>query len=170
MAGIYEERKEYGEAIEALERVVAEDPAHEGAHVGLMRLYAVLGRRREALGQYERLRDALSWGVWGRARGGDRTVARGDLGWHLPTARFAAGRWLPIGRAPVQRADDGKHNLPLARTSFIGRERETLEVKRLLGHDEAVDANGGWRLGQDAPGAQRWHRTWQGPTRMGHGW
>ena len=50
VAGIYEERKEYGEAIEALERVVAEDPAQEEAHVGLMRLYAVLGRRREASG------------------------------------------------------------------------------------------------------------------------
>src|SRR5215208_1602454 len=60
VAGFYEERKEFGEAIEALGRVVGEDPTHEGAHVGLMRLYAHSGRRREALGQYERLRDALS--------------------------------------------------------------------------------------------------------------
>jgi DNA-binding SARP family transcriptional activator len=59
LAALYEERNEFGEAIEALGRVVAQDPTHEGAHVGLMRVYALLGKRREALGQYERLRDAL---------------------------------------------------------------------------------------------------------------
>src|SRR5215203_888951 len=59
LGAVYEEREEFGEAIEALGRVVAEDPTHEGAHVGLIRLYALLGRRREALGHYERLRDAL---------------------------------------------------------------------------------------------------------------
>ena len=60
LAALYEEREEFGEAIEALGRVVAEEPTHEGAHVGLMRLYALSGRRREALSQYERLREALS--------------------------------------------------------------------------------------------------------------
>jgi DNA-binding SARP family transcriptional activator len=59
LAGVYEERAEVGPAIEALGRVVAVEPTHEGAHVGLMRLYALSGRRREALGQYERLREAL---------------------------------------------------------------------------------------------------------------
>ena len=39
---------------------MAVDPTHEEAHVGLMRLYALSGRRREALGQYERLREVLS--------------------------------------------------------------------------------------------------------------
>jgi DNA-binding SARP family transcriptional activator len=56
LASVCEGRRELGEAIEALGRAVAEDPTHEGAHVGLMRLYALLGRRREALGHYERLR------------------------------------------------------------------------------------------------------------------
>lgn len=44
LAGLYEEREEYGLAIEALRRVVAAEPAHEEAHVGLMRLYALSGR------------------------------------------------------------------------------------------------------------------------------
>ena len=39
--------------------VVAEEATNEGAHVGLMRLHALSGQRREALGQYERLREAL---------------------------------------------------------------------------------------------------------------
>ncbi len=59
LGGLYQERKEFGSAIEALSRLVAVEPTHEGAHVGLMRLYAFSGRRREALGQYERLRGAL---------------------------------------------------------------------------------------------------------------
>jgi DNA-binding SARP family transcriptional activator len=59
LAALYEERREFGEAIEALRRLVTEEHTHEGAHVGLMRLYALSGRRREALSQYERLREAL---------------------------------------------------------------------------------------------------------------
>lgn len=45
MAGIYEKREEYGPAIEALRKVLAEEPTNEEAHVGLMRLYATDGRR-----------------------------------------------------------------------------------------------------------------------------
>src|SRR5918998_79786 len=59
LGALYEERKEFGEAIEALSRVVAQEPTHERAHLGLMRLHALLGRRREALSQYEHLREAL---------------------------------------------------------------------------------------------------------------
>jgi DNA-binding SARP family transcriptional activator len=59
LAGLYEERKEYGASIEASSRAVAEELTHEGAHMGLMRQYALSGQRREALGQYERLREAL---------------------------------------------------------------------------------------------------------------
>jgi DNA-binding SARP family transcriptional activator len=58
VGALYEERKEFELGIEALGRVVAQEPTHEGAHVGLMRLHALLGRRTEALGQYERLREA----------------------------------------------------------------------------------------------------------------
>jgi DNA-binding SARP family transcriptional activator len=59
LADLYEEGEEYCSAIEALSRVVAEEATNEGAHVGLMRLHALSGQRREALGQYERLREAL---------------------------------------------------------------------------------------------------------------
>jgi len=49
LGALYEERKEFELGIEALSRVVGEEPTHEGAHGRLMRLYALLGRRREAL-------------------------------------------------------------------------------------------------------------------------
>jgi DNA-binding SARP family transcriptional activator len=60
LAGLYEQRGDYEGAIGALRRVLAEKPTYEEAHVGLMRLYAVSGRREEALSQYELLDEALS--------------------------------------------------------------------------------------------------------------
>ena len=129
VAGLYEERREFGEAIEALGRVVAEDPTHEGAHVGLMRSYALSERRREALRQYERLRDALfrEFGTEPEAA----TVRLHEEIWAgaLPPARSPLAAGSPSEDLPVA---GGRHNLPLARTSFIGREAERLEVKRLL--------------------------------------
>src|SRR5215212_2462326 len=59
LAALYERRGEYDAAAEALQRALASEPAHEGAHAQLMRVYALSGRRGEALEQYERLREAL---------------------------------------------------------------------------------------------------------------
>jgi len=130
LAGLYEERKEFGEAIEALSRVVAEEPTHEGAHVGLMRLYALSGQRREALRQYGRIRDALL-GEFGT----EPEVATTLLHQEIWAGTFPPAHSPPPGfsleEAPSP-AGAARHNLPLARTSFIGRERETLEIKRLL--------------------------------------
>ena len=131
LAGLYEERKEFEPAIEALGRVVAEEPTHEGAHVGLMRLYALSGRRREALSQYDRLRGVLFRELGARPEAA--AVRLHDEIWagSFPPADSSLGavaqpeeeRPFPVGAA--------RHNLPLARTSFVGREREVLEVKRL---------------------------------------
>ena len=98
-----------------------------GAHTTL----CTLGEAKGGLRQYERLREALfrEFGVEPEAA----TVRLHEEIWagtfppaHSPLAADSSSEELPAAR------DDGKHNLPLARTSFIGRERETLEVKRLL--------------------------------------
>ena len=142
VAGFYEERKEFGEAIEALNSVVAEDPTHEQAHAGLIRVYALLGRRREALGQYERLRDTLS-----REFGVEPEAASVRLHEEIWAGTFPPGD-LPLAGSPPGEetpspAEAARHNLPLARTSFIGRERETLEVKRLLAMTRLLTLTGG---------------------------
>ena len=49
MARLLEEHEDYEPAIEALEMVVADDPANQDAHAGLMRLYGLVGRRNESL-------------------------------------------------------------------------------------------------------------------------
>jgi predicted ATPase/DNA-binding SARP family transcriptional activator/DNA-binding CsgD family transcriptional regulator len=131
VARLYEERKEFGEAIEALGRVVAEDPMHEGAHVGLMRLYALLGRRREALRQYERLREALLREFGAEPEAASVRLQEEIWAGTFPPAHSPLAAGSPSEEFPAAGAG-GRHNLPLARTSFIGRGRETLEVKRLL--------------------------------------
>src|SRR5215210_681836 len=46
---LYEEHGEFDAGIEALGKAVAEEPSHEEANAGLMRLYALSGRREETL-------------------------------------------------------------------------------------------------------------------------
>jgi predicted ATPase/DNA-binding SARP family transcriptional activator len=135
LGALLEERNEFGEAVEALGRVVAEEPTHEGAHVGLMRLHALSGRRREALSQYEHLREAIS-----KEFGTEPQVATTRLQQEIWAGTFPHPDSLPAdlpakgeeATPSAARTPRKRHNLPLARASFIGRERERLEVKRLL--------------------------------------
>ena len=60
LAACYKAEGEYGEAIEALQRAVAAEPALEEGHVELMRLYARAGQRQQAIRQYEHLRTSLA--------------------------------------------------------------------------------------------------------------
>jgi predicted ATPase/DNA-binding SARP family transcriptional activator/DNA-binding CsgD family transcriptional regulator len=124
---LYEERGDHESAVEALRRGVAEEPAREEAHVGLMRLYAHLGRKGEALAQYERLEEVLLRELSTEPSASSRALRE----------EIAAGRYPPkeapsLTHLPEQALGTGKHNLPAARTSFVGREREMLEVKRAL--------------------------------------
>ena len=126
LAALYEERGAYGPALEVLRRATAEEPALEEAHVALMRLHALSGRRRDALWQYERLREALSRELVAEPEAATRRL-REDIGaGRLPPPAQPAGP--PRSELP----DSGKHNLPAPRTSFVGREREMVEVKRAL--------------------------------------
>ena len=118
LAGLYGERHEHGPAIEALGRAVAEEPTNEEAHAALMRHYALSGRLERALAQYERLRDALSGEPGPSVRRQRDEIASGEHG--------------PAPSAAPSSPQAGRHNLPLPKTSFVGRERELLEVGRLL--------------------------------------
>jgi predicted ATPase/DNA-binding SARP family transcriptional activator/DNA-binding CsgD family transcriptional regulator len=122
LAVLYEQRGEYEEAIEVLQKAMGWEPALEETHASLMRLYALSGRREAALTQYERLRASLR-----RELGAEPSA---------PTRRLreeiAAGRFAPARSAPEEQEGTGWHNLPTARTSFIGRERELVEIQRAL--------------------------------------
>jgi DNA-binding SARP family transcriptional activator len=60
LAGLLEARGEVDEAIAVVRRLVAADQLNEEAHAQLVRLYALTGRRTEAIRQYEHLRELLA--------------------------------------------------------------------------------------------------------------
>jgi predicted ATPase/DNA-binding SARP family transcriptional activator/DNA-binding CsgD family transcriptional regulator len=126
LAGLYQEREEHALAIEALRRAIFEEPTLEEAHAALMRLHAISGRPERSLAQYERLRDVLH-----RCVGTPPAEATRHL-----RNEIAAGTLLPtptVGHVQgMEPPRVGKHNLPAPITSFVGREREMLEVKRLI--------------------------------------
>ncbi|HEX5915697.1 MAG TPA: BTAD domain-containing putative transcriptional regulator, partial [Rubrobacter sp.] len=130
LAGLYEERGAEGElasAVQALQRVLLEEPTNEEAHAGLMRLYASSGRSGEALRQYERLSEALSSEL-----GAEPSASTHALSEEIAAGRFPADAAQPASLSPEETAGVGTHNLPAQRTAFVGREREMLEVKRAL--------------------------------------
>jgi predicted ATPase/DNA-binding SARP family transcriptional activator/DNA-binding CsgD family transcriptional regulator len=126
LSGIVEERGDLGSATELLGKVIAEEPTSEGAHASLMRVYALWGRRGEALSQYGRLKEIL-------ARYLDAEPSASVRALHQ---EIAAGRYPPH-EAPwhntvAGRSETTRHNLPVPMTTFVGREREIAEVKREL--------------------------------------
>ncbi len=130
-------------AIEVLERAVVIDPLHEEVHRALMRLFAAGGRRQQALEQYHQLREALSRDLeaepdvqTGRLY---RALLRGEVDPDPPERKPRLQR----ARARDGRvAESARHNLPVALTSFIGREREVREVARLLDRNRLVTLTG----------------------------
>lgn len=59
MATLLEAEGDLGRAIEAVRRIIAADPTGEDGNAALMRLYALAGRRAEALRHYEHFRGVL---------------------------------------------------------------------------------------------------------------
>ena len=130
-------------AVEVLERAVVIDPLHEEAHRALMRLFAAGGRRQQALEQYHQLREALSRDLeaepdpqTGRLY---RALLRGEVDPDPPERRPRLARARATGGRV---AEPARHNLPIALTSFIGRDRELREVARLLDRNRLVTLTG----------------------------
>jgi predicted ATPase/DNA-binding SARP family transcriptional activator/DNA-binding CsgD family transcriptional regulator len=127
LAGLYEELGELSPAVETLRRVVAAEPTHEGAQAGLMRLYALCGRREEALRQYERFEEVLAREFGARPDENTRRLRE-----EIRASRFSPARPKPGARPPDEPAVGREHNLPVPRTSFVGREHEVVQIGRLL--------------------------------------
>ena len=109
-----------------------------------MRLFAAGGRRQQALGQYHQLREALSARSGGRARPSDRRacIGRCCAVRSTPTRRSGRRAWRGRARGAARAAEPARHNLPIALTSFIGRDRELREVARLLDRNRLVTLTG----------------------------
>jgi predicted ATPase/DNA-binding SARP family transcriptional activator/DNA-binding CsgD family transcriptional regulator len=142
LARLYEERgakeKDLALAVQPLQRMLAEEPTNEEAHVGLMRLYALSGRSGEALRQYGRLSEALSSDL-----GGEPSASARAFREEIAAGRFPGDPTEPA--APLKEETLGgarAHNLPAQRTSFVGREREMVELKRQLAMTRLLTLSG----------------------------
>ena len=122
-------------AIDALQQAIVDDPLHEQAHRRLMRLFAAGGRRQQALGQFQELRQTLR-----RELEADPEPQTRELYQEILAGRFeqaadagaAAEERVPAARRPAPAGHRQPHNLPLQLTSFIGRGRELGEVRGAL--------------------------------------
>ncbi|MDP9314772.1 MAG: tetratricopeptide repeat protein [Chloroflexota bacterium] len=126
LARLHEARQDFPAAVEALRRVVEGEPSHEEAHTGLMRLYALSGQRHQALRQYGQLRDALLRELDAEPEAESERLYQEIRSGLYP--QKVSHSLAPVG----QNAPTPRHNLPVPLTSFIGREHEIVEVRRLL--------------------------------------
>lgn len=122
LARLYEERGELDFATEVLQRVMTYDPVNQEAHAGLMRSYALSGRRETALEQHEQFEKILYRQLGVRPGAAIQRLHEEIL----------SGRFPRHEASPEEVPDPGDHNLPAPRTSLIGREHELAETKRLL--------------------------------------
>ncbi|HEX6269551.1 MAG TPA: BTAD domain-containing putative transcriptional regulator, partial [Anaerolineales bacterium] len=110
-------RSEYQRALEYAQQVLASDTANERAHQHLMFCYVALGDRSAALRQYEACLRAL----------------REELAVEPSPTTKSLHQWIqqaPIGKPSLEAAIT---NVPIPLTSFVGRQHELAEVKKLLG-------------------------------------
>ena len=104
------------------------EPTDEQAHVNLMRLYALSGREAEALTQYGRLEEVLA-----RDLGTEPAATSRALREEISSGRLVSKGKEENGPTLSETPTGiGSHNLPASRSSFVGREREMLELKRAL--------------------------------------
>jgi predicted ATPase/DNA-binding CsgD family transcriptional regulator len=93
----------------------------------LMRLYALSGSKGEALAQYRRLEEILLSKLGTKPAASSRALRE-----EISAGRFPPQGTHSLGSLPEELAGSGRHNLPAARTSFVGREREKVQIKREL--------------------------------------
>jgi len=138
LAGLYAESSRYEPAIAVLNKITAIDPIHEDAHVLLLRLFARTGQRREAIQQYQKLKDALQKELY--VEPSAETTRLYDDILHARIAAEARSETAPASR-PL-------HNLPSQISSFIGREKEINDISQLLCTHRLVTVTGAGGTGK----------------------
>jgi predicted ATPase/DNA-binding SARP family transcriptional activator len=143
LATQHEARGNFARAITTLEQVLAGEPAHEDAHIGLMRAHALAGHRHAALEQYRRLKIALK-----RDLDAEPGPASSELYHDIRAGRYPTG--APVsGPQPMVRSEPRSPmaqalarsepeaaalpgNLPAMLTSFVGRKKELATLRVFL--------------------------------------
>ncbi|MBE7549977.1 MAG: tetratricopeptide repeat protein [Anaerolineales bacterium] len=133
LAAHHAEQGELPEGIAVIRRLLGLEPWREEAHRQLMLLLARDGQRSAALAQYELcvkvLAEELGVETGPETKAVYERIRAGDLSW---------GAEKPESKGELSVAPlSPRHNLPLQPTSFIGREQEVAEIRRLLVEEPA---------------------------------
>lgn len=134
LAQILEAQDELAPALEALRPALNLDPALESAHVGLMRLLALLGERQKALNQFQELRAVLAHDL-----GIEPSAASVRLYEAIKAEQFPGA---VSARRPAALEPPPRHRLPVLLTSFIGRQQELSDIQKLLVPNRADEKTG----------------------------
>ena len=124
----------FSQATETFRKALVNDPTHEEAHRGLMRIYALTGQRAKALRQYGVLQEVLKRELSAEPDDASRQLHQQILDGAITPAPSHLSP-APTSAKPMlehPHALDIPHNLPVPATSFVGREREQAEVSARL--------------------------------------
>ena len=135
LARIYERDGDLRQAIDALQRLLTIEPAHEAASATLMRLYALSGQPALADRQYRILRHALRTYL-----DAEPSQESEQLHEDISSGRLGPGLVLPL--------EPTSGELPTHLTTFVGREREIEEVTTLLDRNRIVTLTGAGGCGK----------------------
>ena len=119
-------------AQELFSRLLDDDPANEVAHQGLMRMEARSGDRVAAIRQYEQLDEALQ---------SELGIGPGDESRKL-LDEIRTGKLEPVGSAGPA------NNLPVPLSTFVGREREMIDLPPLVDRSRLVTLTGSGGCGK----------------------
>ncbi len=126
LANYYELHGDFPAARRQASRQLELDPWREEARCQMMRALALDGQRNAALAQYEICRRVLA-----EELGVEPSAKTRELFEQIRTGTLKTKDESPssIPTAPV-------HNLPVSLTSFLGREQELIDLRRLIGNPE----------------------------------
>lgn len=137
LARALEDAGEMTAAADVLRQILNEDPTNEPAHRDLMRVYAASGDRGAAARQYDALETALhdELGVTPEQESQDLV------------ASIVAGRLGPKDEGTLAPSRP-KTNLGVALSTFVGREKELIELRELTSSDRMVTLLGAGGCGK----------------------
>ena len=126
------------QAIPYARRLISLDPLNEAAHRQLMNVYLQAGQNNAALKQYQSLeqilRKELNLDPQPETRNLYKKIRRGEV--------------KPVVVEKPAQATASQHNLPLQLSSFIGREREKNDIKKLFQNNRLVTLLGTGGIGK----------------------
>jgi predicted ATPase/DNA-binding SARP family transcriptional activator len=145
LAALYERNGELDSARTLLHDLISMDPLFEEAHASLMRIEASAGNRVSAIRQFETLRHLLR----------EQLQVEPDTGIQALHEQILAGTSYPVSGAGVACNEPALslpgdfelrqaelHNLPASASRFVGRERETCDLRHAISMFRLVTVTG----------------------------